>query len=156
MNRISKWLVPNGKLFVHIFCHRQFTYKFQDEGKSDWMSRYFFSGGIMPGDDLLPAYADDLQLESKWAWNGKHYQQTCEAWLANMQKNRSQIMPVLESTYGKDAVRWFHRWRMFYLACSELFGFRNGDEWFVSHYLFENKSAATGSLAADRPTVSQI
>ncbi|MFK7768478.1 MAG: cyclopropane-fatty-acyl-phospholipid synthase family protein [Mariniblastus sp.] len=142
MNRISNWLCPDGKLFVHIFCHRKFTYRFQDEGNDDWMSRYFFSGGVMPGDGLLPSYDDDLTCEKKWCWNGKHYQATCEAWLKNMDANRSEIMPILESTYGQsDAVRWFNRWRMFYLSCSELFGFSQGNEWWVSHYLFEkNKS----------------
>ena len=141
MKRISSWLKEDGKLFVHIFCHRNLTYKFQDEQKSDWMSRYFFSGGIMPGKDLLPRYREHLALENEWTWNGQHYQITCEAWLANMDANRKQIMPVLESTYGKaDAIRWFNRWRMFYLACSELFGFNGGNEWMVGHYLFDNRS----------------
>lgn len=143
MNRISNWLKPEGKLFVHIFCHRELTYKFQDEGESDWMSRYFFSGGIMPGEDLLARYDEDLELADKWIWNGQHYQKTCEAWHANMIKNRDQILPILEATYGKEeGVRWFNRWRMFYLACSELFGYKTGNEWYVTHYLFNNKSAA--------------
>ncbi len=140
MNRISHWLTTDGKLFVHVFCHRELTYRFQDEGSSDWMSRYFFSGGIMPGKNLLARYQADLKLESQWSWNGKHYQRTCEAWHSNMVMNRKQIMPILEQTYGKkDAVRWFHRWRMFYLACSELFGFNGGNEWFVAHYLFQRQ-----------------
>lgn len=140
MERISNWLKPDGKLFVHIFCHKNLTYKFQDEQKSDWMSRYFFSGGIMPGKDLLARYQDDLKLQSEWVWNGQHYQQTCEAWLANMKTNKAQIISVLESTYGKqNAIRWFNRWRMFYLACSELFGFNAGNEWMVGHYLFVNQ-----------------
>ena len=138
--RIASWLTDDGRLFAHIFCHRQWTYKFEDQGSSDWMSRYFFSGGIMPGNDLFLQYQDDLTLQQQWTWNGMHYQKTCEAWLRNMGKNRSQIMPLLEETYGeKDAVRWFNRWRMFYLACSELFGFREGQEWWVSHYLFSKK-----------------
>ena len=138
--RIAGWLTDDGRLFAHIFCHRQWTYKFEDQGSSDWMSRYFFSGGIMPGNDLFLQYQDDLTLQQQWTWNGMHYQKTCEAWLRNMGKNRSQIMPLLEETYGeKDAVRWFNRWRMFYLACSELFGFREGQEWWVSHYLFSKK-----------------
>ena len=138
--RIAGWLTDDGRLFAHIFCHRQWTYKFEDQGSSDWMSRYFFSGGIMPGNDLFLQYQDDLTLQQQWTWNGMHYQKTCEAWLRNMGKNRSQIMPLLEETYGeKDAVRWFNRWRMFYLACSELFGFRGGQEWGVSHYLFSKK-----------------
>ena len=138
--RIAGWLTDDGRLFAHIFCHRQWTYKFEDQGSSDWMSRYFFSGGIMPGNDLFLQYQDDLRFQRQWTWDGTHYQKTCEAWLRNMGKNRSQIMPLLEETYGeKDAVRWFNRWRMFYLACSELFGFRGGQEWGVSHYLFSKK-----------------
>ena len=138
--RIAGWLTDDGRLFAHIFCHRQWTYKFEDQGSSDWMSRYFFSGGIMPGNDLFLQYQDDLTLQQQWTWDGTHYQKTCESWLRNMGKNRSQIMPLLKKIYGeKDAVRWFNRWRMFYLACSELFGFREGQEWWVSHYLFSKK-----------------
>ena len=138
--RIAGWLTDDGRLFAHIFCHRQWTYKFEDQGSSDWMSRYFFSGGIMPGNDLFLQYQDDLRFQRQWTWDGTHYQKTCESWLRNMGKNRSQIMPLLKKIYGeKDAVRWFNRWRMFYLACSELFGFRGGQEWGVSHYLFSKK-----------------
>ena len=138
--RIAGWLKDDGKLFAHIFCHREWTYKFQDQGSSDWMSRYFFSGGIMPGNELFLQYQDDLKLQTQWKWDGTHYQKTCEAWLQNMDQNRAKIMPLLEKTYGKDqAIRWFNRWRMFYLACSELFGFRKGQEWWVSHYLFSKK-----------------
>ena len=138
--RIAGWLKTDGKLFAHIFCHREWTYKFQDENSSDWMSRYFFSGGIMPGNRLFAQYQDDLQLKEQWKWDGTHYQKTCEAWLRNMDQNRVQIMPLLQETYGKDlAVVWFNRWRMFYLACSELFGYRGGEEWWVSHYLFSKK-----------------
>ena len=141
MERISDWLTPEGKLFIHIFCHRELTYPFQDEQKSDWMSRYFFSGGIMPGQDLLLRYQDDLQSEENWTWNGTHYQRTCERWLENMDANRAEIMPILNLTYGRaEALRWFNRWRMFYLACSELFGFDGGDQWLVGHYLFRNRS----------------
>ena len=132
--RIAGWLNEYGKLFAHIFCHREWTYKFQDEGSSDWMSRYFFSGGIMPGNELFLRYQDDLQLQKQWKWDGTHYQKTCEAWLRNMDRNRDTIMPLLEKTYGKDqAIRWFNRWRIFYLACSELFGFRKGQELSLIH-----------------------
>jgi cyclopropane-fatty-acyl-phospholipid synthase len=97
------------------------------------MSRYFFSGGIMPGDDLFSNYSDDLTIEKKWTWNGQHYQKTCETWLANMDQNRDEIMSVLSQTYGEaDAVRWYNRWRMFYLACSELFGYSFGNEWWLA------------------------
>ena len=147
LRRISSWLAEDGKLFVHIFCHKALTYKFQDEGSSDWMSRYFFSGGIMPSNELLSHFQNDLALAKQWSWNGVHYQKTAEAWLANMDSNRTEIMKVLTSTYDQDANRWFNRWRMFYLACSELFGFDGGNEWFVGHYLFENSLAPNGQEA---------
>ena len=140
LKRISGWLRDDGKLFVHIFCHKELTYEFQDEGESDWMARYFFSGGVMPGESFLRLFDDDLKVAQQWKWNGQNYQYTCEAWLKNMDVRKDEIMPVLEATYGaKDASRWFHRWRMFHLACSELFGFDGGSEWYVSHYLFEQK-----------------
>lgn len=137
LRRIANWLADDGKLFVHIFCHKDLTYEFRDKSDNDWMSRYFFSGGIMPGQNFLRRFNSDLQVAKQWNWNGVHYQKTCEAWLVRMDRNKSQIMPVLERAYGKEASRWFNRWRMFHLACSELFGFENGNEWFVSHYLFE-------------------
>lgn len=137
LNQISGWLSDDGRLFVHIFCHRELTYEFQDEGSTDWMSRYFFTGGVMPGQSFFNHFDDDLSIVDQWSWNGRNYSATCEAWLKNMDDRRHEIMPVLQSTYGTDdAVRWFNRWRMFHLACSELFGFKGGDEWFVSHYLF--------------------
>ena len=98
MQRISGWLKPKGKLFVHVFCHKELTYPFEDGGKDDWMSRYFFSGGIMPGKEMLLRFQDDLQAQEQWTWNGTHYQRTCEAWLENMKANRDQIMPVLQLT----------------------------------------------------------
>ena len=154
LKKISAWLVPQGKLFVHIFCHRQFTYEFQDEKKSDWMSRYFFTGGIMPSDALLSRFQDDLTLAKRWRWNGIHYQKTCEAWLKNLDKNRERATQVLAGVYGnEEATRWFNRWRMFYLACSELFGFNSGNEWWVGHYLFENQSISSADRQKTlRPT----
>ena len=141
MQRISCWLKPEGKLFVHVFCHKELTYPFEDGGKDDWMSRYFFSGGIMPGKEMLLRFQDDLQAQEQWTWNGTHYQRTCEAWLENMKANRDQIMPVLQLTYGSsEADRWFNRWKMFYLACSELFGYKQGEEWLVRHYLFRKRN----------------
>ena len=141
MQRISCWLKPEGKLFVHVFCHKELTYPFEDGGKDDWMSRYFFSGGIMPGKEMLLRFQDDLQAQEQWTWNGTHYQRTCEAWLENMKANRDQIMPVLQLTYGSsEADRWFNRWKMFYLACSELFGYKQGEEWLVGHYLFRKRN----------------
>lgn len=138
MARIAGWLRAEGKLFVHIFTHDRFAYPFVDAGdKEDWMARYFFTGGNMPSADLLTYFQDDLKLETQWKLNGQHYQRTLEAWLEKHDAARDAIMPLFEQCYGKDvALCWFHRWRLFYLACSELFGYRNGEEWYVSHYRF--------------------
>jgi len=137
--RIYHWLAPNGRFFMHIFCHRLVPYEFVDRDASDWMSRYFFSGGIMPSDALPLRFQDHLKLCRQWRWNGCHYERTLNAWLAQMDKRKSRIMPVLHRTYGDDADIWWMRWRLFFMACAELFGFNNGQEWWVSHYLFERR-----------------
>jgi len=135
--RIHGWLTPEGKFFMHIFVHRSVPYLFEDRDTSDWMSRYFFSGGMMPSDDLPMFFQDQMKIEKRWRWDGTHYQKTAEAWLQNLDSNRNEVWPILEKTYGHDFARmWFMRWRMFFLAVSELFGYRDGEEWFVSHYLF--------------------
>jgi len=139
--RIHVWLAAEGKFFMHIFVHRTVPYLFEDKDSSDWMSRYFFSGGMMPSDDLPMFFQDELKLEKRWRWNGRHYQKTSEAWLQNLDANRDVLWPVLENTYGHDFARmWFMRWRMFFLAVAELFGYRDGNEWFVSHYLFNKRT----------------
>jgi len=137
LRRIASWMKPEGRLFVHIFCHRQYAYAFETEGPDNWMGRYFFTGGIMPSYDLLPCFQDEVTIEDRWQLSGKHYQRTAEQWLGNMDRRRSQIMPVLEAAYGKkDATLWFQRWRIFFMACAELWGFRSGEEWLVAPYLF--------------------
>lgn len=138
LQRISDWLVPGGRLFVHIFCHARSPYLFDGQGASNWMGRYFFSGGTMPSDELLLHFQRDLKLLRRWRWNGRHYQLTCNAWLARQDRARRTLMPILESTYGRqEAARWFIRWRLFFMSCAELFGYHRGNEWWVSHYLFE-------------------
>jgi cyclopropane-fatty-acyl-phospholipid synthase len=136
LERIAGWLEPDGKLFVHIFCHRAQPYLFEHKGASDWMARHFFTGGLMPSELLLDEFAGPVRLERRWRLNGKHYEKTARAWLANMDRNKIEIRHLFDSVYGSDAERWFHRWRMFFLACAELFGYQNGDEWFVSHSLW--------------------
>ncbi len=139
--RIHGWLEPGGRFFMHIFTHRSTPYEYIDKGPSDWMTRYFFSGGIMPSADLPLRYASDLAIERQWTWNGMHYARTCRAWLDKLDRNKAAVMPILESTYGRDdAARWFMRWRMFFMACEELFRYRDGGEWFVSHYRFRRSA----------------
>ncbi len=136
--RVSQWLVPGGRFFMHVFVHRSTPYAFVDRDESDWMSRHFFSGGMMPSDDLALRFQDDLKLVTRWRWNGRHYARTAEAWLANMDANRAALRPLFESTYGTDnAATWWMRWRLFFLSCAELFGYEGGESWRVSHYLFE-------------------
>jgi len=136
--RISGWLEPDGRFFMHIFCHRTTPYEYVDKGPSDWMSRHFFSGGIMPSADLPMRVAGDLAVERHWQWNGDHYARTLRAWLDRMDSRRNAVMPILEETYGKDqADRWRMRWRIFFMACEELFAYNGGREWYVSHYLLK-------------------
>ncbi len=135
LRRISGWLRPTGRLFVHIFCHRDQPYFFETK---DWMGRHFFTGGMMPSDDLLPRYQRDLSLVDHWRWDGRHYERTCNAWLKKLDEQQQPLLELFEVEQEKsEAVRSLNRWRIFFMACAELFGYRNGQEWWVSHYLFE-------------------
>ncbi len=139
LSRIAPWIRPEGKLFVHIFCHRRWAYLFETEGESNWMGRHFFTGGLMPSVDLLSHFQDQLLLEKQWNVSGHHYQQTANAWLKNFDRRREQILPVLESVYGSaETMIWAQRWRIFFMACAELWGTRGGREWWVSHYRFRH------------------
>ncbi|MCC5807295.1 MAG: class I SAM-dependent methyltransferase [Opitutales bacterium] len=143
MERIASWLNPEGKLFVHIFVHRTYAYPFEDEGDSgDWMARHFFTGGNMPSDDLLLRFQDDLAIERHWRVNGNHYSKTLEAWLRRQDAVEAEILPLFEEIYGgqEAAKRWIRRWRIFYMACSELFRYGDGWEWFVAHYRFTKRA----------------
>jgi cyclopropane-fatty-acyl-phospholipid synthase len=132
--RVARWLEPNGKLFVHHFSHREFAYPYETDGDHNWMGQYFFSGGIMPSDDMLLHFQQDLVVDRKWRINGTHYQQTADAWLELQDLQRDALIPILAEVYGEEAAQlWFERWRLFFLACSELFGYRNGNEWWVTH-----------------------
>ena len=144
LRRIAGWMRPEATLFVHIFTHKELAYPFEvtgsGDGPGDWMSKYFFTGGIMPSDDLLLYFQSDLQVREHWHVPGRHYQQTAEAWLTNMDRTRASILPLFESTYGRaDARKWWVYWRVFFMSCAELWGYRGGEEWLVSHYLFQRR-----------------
>ncbi|MCC8552624.1 SAM-dependent methyltransferase [Xanthomonas hortorum] len=134
--RVGSWLAPGGKLFVHVFCHRDLAYPFEVAGEDNWMGRHFFTGGLMPATDTLLHFQQDVVIEQRWVLSGEHYEKTANAWLENQDRHREQIMPLLKQTYGKDEQRWWQRWRMFWLACAELFGYDQGREWGVAHYRF--------------------
>ncbi len=137
--KISSWLKPDGKLFVHIFTHKQYSYLFETDGEDNWMGRYFFTGGQMPAHGLFEQFQNHLNLEKNWIWNGTHYGKTSEAWLDNMDAHKEEIMKIFEPVYKQDSKIWFQRWRVFFMSCAELFNYDNGNEWGVSHYLFSNK-----------------
>lgn len=137
LGNVARWLKPGGKLFVHIFCHRSLMYPFETQGEDNWMGRYFFTGGLMPSADTLLHFQRDLSIEQRWLVPGTHYERTANHWLENQDRHRDEVMSVLVQAYGAaDAARWNQRWRMFWMACAELFGHADGNEWLVAHYRF--------------------
>jgi cyclopropane-fatty-acyl-phospholipid synthase len=138
LKRVASWMKPGATLFVHIFTHHGFAYPFEVRDESDWMAKYFFTGGIMPSDDLLHYFQRDVRLIDHWQVPGWHYQLTSEAWLHKMDAARAEILPILAKAYGAEqATKWWVYWRVFFMSCAELFGYDRGREWLVSHYLFE-------------------
>ena len=139
---VSRWLKPGGLFFLHVFTHARFAYHFVARDQTDWMSRHFFTGGMMPSDDLVARFQDDLTLLDHWRVNGRHYQRTAELWLENMDRHRTELRPLFAAAYsaGK-ATKWWGYWRVFFMSCIELFGFHGGEDWIVSHYLMNKPSA---------------
>jgi cyclopropane-fatty-acyl-phospholipid synthase len=140
LRRIAGWMTGEATLFVQIFTHHRHAYPFEVRDESDWLAKYFFSGGLMPSDDLLLYFQRDVRLLDHWRVSGRHYQLTSEAWLGNMDARRAEIMPIMESTYGRaEAQKWWVYWRVFFMSCAELWGYAGGREWLVSHYLFARR-----------------
>ena len=133
---LSQWTKPDGLIFIHIFSHLLAAYPFEIKDETDWMAKYFFTGGVMPADNQFLHYQQDLVIKDHWLLNGTHYEKTSNAWLKNLDAKREQILPILKSTYGDNYKIWLQRWRIFFMACAELFGYKKGTEWVVSHYLF--------------------
>lgn len=155
LSRVSGWLTAEGKAFVHIFCHRDTPYFFETDGAANWMGRHFFTGGMMPSEHLFGLFADDLAIQQQWRVSGMHYWRTCEAWLRNLDSNRAAILDRFrEGLPSHEAKRSLQRWRMFFMACAELFRYRDGNEWFVAHYLFRN--AASSSVATQNADLHHV
>jgi cyclopropane-fatty-acyl-phospholipid synthase len=134
LSRARSWLVPDGRLFIHIFTHRLAPYRYDVNDKADWIAQHFFTGGIMPSHNLIRQFGDLFALEDEWFWSGRHYNRTAEDWLANYDAREDEIIPVLKRVYGTDAKLWHRRWRLFFLATAGMFGHADGTEWGVSHY----------------------
>jgi len=136
LERIAGWMRPDARLFVHIFCHRFLAYPFEAHGEDNWMGRHFFTGGLMPASDTLLHFADDVVIERRWLYSGEHYAKTARGWLENLDRCSRQIHSVMRETYGDDAALWQQRWRIFFMACEELFGYDHGRQWLVGHFRF--------------------
>lgn len=135
LQRARSWLTDDGRMFIHVFSHRDSAYRFDHADKSDWIAQHFFTGGVMPSHGLVRQFEDSFIVEQDWRWNGRHYQRTALDWLRNFDANRDAIRAIFQETYGKDAALWMRRWRLFFLATAGLFGHGDGTEWAVSHYL---------------------
>ena len=149
LERIARWLKPEGRLFVHIFCHDEFAYTFEDQGESDWMARHFFSGGMMPSFDYFNSLPVPFTVESAWPVNGAHYARTSRDWLRRLDEKRGAAEAVLRKELTPvEAALQAQRWRIFFMACEELFAYNGGKEWYVGHYLMAPRVSARQAAPA--------
>ena len=138
LNYLNHALKPDGKLFIHIFCHKKLTYLYEMKNNLDWMTKYFFQGGIMPSKDIFQYFEGKLEIINQWDINGNHYSKTCKAWLNNHYKNKKKILDVFKIHYDYPKI-WFNRWRIFFLTCEAFFALNDGKEYFITHYLFKKR-----------------
>lgn len=143
--RARSWIRPDGRMFIHVFAHRESAYRFDHGDRDDWIARHFFTGGVMPSHDLASQFGETFAVERDWRWNGRHYERTALDWLRNFDANRDAIRAIFDETYREEAALWMRRWRLFFLATAGLFGHAGGEEWGVSHYLL--RPAAPRPLA---------
>ena len=130
--RIAGWLEPDGRLFVHVFSHRRLAYEFA----GTWAAERFFTAGRMPSHELLLRFQRDLEVRESWALSGTHYARTLEAWLERLDTHADRALVVLGEALGPArAKRALAGWRLFLLSTEQMWGFRDGQEWMVSHYL---------------------
>ena len=144
LGRAKRWLNPGGRLFVHVFAHREMPYRFDHNDPADWIGKYFFTGGLMPSRALMYEFPDLFEVEADWWWSGTHYARTAQDWLANLDRNREAVQQLFTGVYGSDTALWIRRWRLFFLATAGLFGHAGGSEWGVVHYLLKPADQAVG------------
>ncbi|KAK3096149.1 hypothetical protein FSP39_023750 [Pinctada imbricata] len=139
--RVASWMKPAGQLFIQVLCHRQHPYAFDTKPGSDteWMAKNFFTGGTMPSADLFLYFQNDVRLVDNWIWNGKNYSKTLDAWLETLDQNKEKVLGILQKAYGDEADKQLFNWRLFFIFCSEVFGYSDGNEWHVAQYLFRKQ-----------------
>lgn len=154
LSRISSWLKPTGKLFVHIFAHKDSAYEFQTQGADNWMGRYFFTGGMMPAQQIFNEFEEHMRVTKQWVWDGTNYQKTSEAWLQCLDLNKDRVISLFhESMPRSEARRMYYRWRIFFLACAETFGYAHGNEWIIAHYLMQSVEVPSLSTVQEHQMV---
>lgn len=134
LERARGWLKPDGRLFLHVFTHRDAAYRFDLGDRSDFIAQHFFTGGLMPSHDLPHAFGDLFEVEDEWRWSGEHYRRTADDWLRNMDAHPREVGRAMREVYGADAPLWTRRWRRFFMATAGLFGHAGGTVWGVGHY----------------------